>query len=293
MGRELQKKKNKSSLNKVKHKPKSKKLNLQANPIVAKNWYVITNVPSSLILSFDHTEQLIMFIRNKKETLSQNYRRLGLVSKLNPRAGGIEPSTSSIPPPGARKDELRDSLAISNVNSNVLIPGSARIIRDAKGEVVRVVHEGGESGGKRKIERVWGGRKLVDELGSDGDEDGDEDEGKGEVGNTQHDLLATRDRLTSDVGGGGGGEVASQLANLAAVAGEKKRPRKQSQREEEWVERLVERYGDDVGAMARDRKLNPMQQSRGDLAKRIRTWREGRKKDGGTTGDGGEDMETE
>ncbi|KAL8751673.1 MAG: hypothetical protein Q9199_006248 [Rusavskia elegans] len=65
MGRELQKKKNKSSLNKVKHKPKSKKLNLTANPIVAKNW-------------------------NKKETLTQNYRRLGLISKLNPRAGGTE-----------------------------------------------------------------------------------------------------------------------------------------------------------------------------------------------------------
>ncbi|KAL8776805.1 MAG: hypothetical protein Q9213_008121 [Squamulea squamosa] len=39
MGRELQKKKNKSSIPKVKHKPKSKKLNLKANPIVAANWY--------------------------------------------------------------------------------------------------------------------------------------------------------------------------------------------------------------------------------------------------------------
>ncbi|KAL8670934.1 MAG: hypothetical protein Q9168_004549 [Polycauliona sp. 1 TL-2023] len=263
MGRELQKKKNKSSLNKVKHKPKSKKLNLQANPIVAKNW-------------------------NKKETLSQNYHRLGLVSKLNPRAGGIELSTASIPPPGARKDEQRDSLAITNTNSNILIPGSAKIIRDANGEIIKVVHEGDESGGKRKVERIWGGRKLVDELGSD-DDDSEVEEGGG-GNNTQHDLMVAN-KDGSDAGREG--EVASQLATLASMAGEKKRPRKQSQREEEWVERLVERYGDDVGAMARDRKLNPMQQSRGDLVKRIKMWREGRRKNGGTAGDRGGSMETE
>ncbi|KAL9628712.1 MAG: hypothetical protein Q9204_005716, partial [Flavoplaca sp. TL-2023a] len=91
--------------------------------------------------------------RNKKQTLSQNYHRLGLVSKLNPRTGGIERSTSSIPPPGARKKEQRDSLAITNVNSTTLVPGKARIIRDENGNVVKVVHEGGESGGKRKVER--------------------------------------------------------------------------------------------------------------------------------------------
>jgi len=39
MGRELQKKKNRSSINKVKLKPKSKKVNPLGNPIVAANWY--------------------------------------------------------------------------------------------------------------------------------------------------------------------------------------------------------------------------------------------------------------
>lgn len=38
MGRELQKKKNRSSTSKVKHKPKSKKLNVRGNAIVAANW---------------------------------------------------------------------------------------------------------------------------------------------------------------------------------------------------------------------------------------------------------------
>ena len=38
MGRELQKKKNRSSISKVKHKSKSKRLNVLGNAIVAANW---------------------------------------------------------------------------------------------------------------------------------------------------------------------------------------------------------------------------------------------------------------
>jgi len=38
MGRELQKKKSRSSIPKVKHKPKSKRLNVRGNAIVASNW---------------------------------------------------------------------------------------------------------------------------------------------------------------------------------------------------------------------------------------------------------------
>ncbi|KAL8768010.1 MAG: hypothetical protein Q9209_005681 [Squamulea sp. 1 TL-2023] len=245
MGRELQKKKNKSSIPKVKHKPKSKKLNLKANPIVAANW-------------------------NKTQTLSQNYRRLGLVSKLNARAGRIEIPVSNLPPPGQSKEELKDSLAIANVNTTTLVPGKARIVRDEKGDVVRVVHDGDDGG--RKREREWRGRKLVDVLGSGS-------ESEGEVGGSgQHDLIGHFGGVREDEGGEG--MVVQLLAKQASITGEKKRPRKQSQREEEWLERLVEKYGDDVGAMVRDRKLNPMQQSQGDIGRRIRMWREGRRKHG-------------
>lgn len=54
----------------------------------------------------------------------------------------------------------------------------------------------------------------------------------------------------------------------------KKRPRQQSKREEEWIANLVATYGDDYRRMVRDRKLNPMQQSEGDLKRRIRKWKE-------------------
>jgi nucleolar protein 16 len=52
----------------------------------------------------------------------------------------------------------------------------------------------------------------------------------------------------------------------------KRRPRQQSKREEEWIERLVSRHGDNVKAMVRDRKLNPMQQTEGDIQRRLRKW---------------------
>lgn len=53
-----------------------------------------------------------------------------------------------------------------------------------------------------------------------------------------------------------------------------RKPRHQSQREQEWIQRLVEKHGDNIQAMVRDRKLNPFQQSEGDLRRRIRKWRE-------------------
>lgn len=67
----------------------------------------------------------------------------------------------------------------------------------------------------------------------------------------------------------------------SAKYGKRKRPRKQSQREREWVERLVARHGEDYGAMRRDRKLNPMQQSEGDLRRRIAVWQKEKAKGGG------------
>lgn len=59
----------------------------------------------------------------------------------------------------------------------------------------------------------------------------------------------------------------------AARNGVRKAPRGQSQREQEWAERLVSQYGDDYGRMARDRKLNPMQQTEADIRKRVLKWK--------------------
>lgn len=65
----------------------------------------------------------------------------------------------------------------------------------------------------------------------------------------------------------------------AARNGARKAPRGQSQREQEWVERLVGVYGEDYGRMARDRKLNPMQQTETDIRKRVIKWKKAQEKE--------------
>lgn len=95
--------------------------------------------------------------------------------------------------------------------------------------------------------------------------------------NPLNDPLNTLDDFEAEMGdkeGGWGiaGQLEAEAARLGALA---KRKRRQSKFEAEWVGRLVERWGDDVERMARDRKLNPWQQSEGDIRRRIRWWREG------------------
>jgi nucleolar protein 16 len=65
--------------------------------------------------------------------------------------------------------------------------------------------------------------------------------------------------------------VIRQLEEVARN-GARKAPRSQSQREAEWLERLVNKYGDDYGKMSRDLKLNPMQQTAADIRKRVKKW---------------------
>lgn len=52
-----------------------------------------------------------------------------------------------------------------------------------------------------------------------------------------------------------------------------KKPRKQSEREREWCARLVEVHGENWMGMVRDRRLNPMQQTEGDIRRRVEKWK--------------------
>lgn len=64
-------------------------------------------------------------------------------------------------------------------------------------------------------------------------------------------------------------EVVKSLVEESRNPVEKK-PRTQSEQEQEWLQRLVAKHGDDYAAMARDLKLNPMQQTAADLKRRIK-----------------------
>src|SRR4051794_16783581 len=85
MGRELQERKNRSSRPTVRQPNRRKKaLNPSGNQLIAQNW-------------------------DKKATLSQNYRRLGLVAKLGHATGGTgEPRDS--PLGGGVKKSKKDRL---------------------------------------------------------------------------------------------------------------------------------------------------------------------------------------
>jgi nucleolar protein 16 len=71
-----------------------------------------------------------------------------------------------------------------------------------------------------------------------------------------------------------GSQIVKQLehdANRPVV----KKPRTSSTREAEWLQELVEKHGDNTAAMAKDHKLNPMQQTANDIARRLRKWKGG------------------
>lgn len=76
--------------------------------------------------------------------------------------------------------------------------------------------------------------------------------------------------------GGGDAKQGNEIVRLLeeqASMGKEKPKRKQSEREREWIERLVARWGEDYRGMVRDRRLNPMQQTEADIRKRVEKWR--------------------
>ncbi|KAJ9662832.1 hypothetical protein H2201_005913 [Coniosporium apollinis] len=182
------------------------------------------------------------------ETLTQNYRRLGLATKLNHVTGGVEKTG-----PGSRADTLsalkNDSLKIDGSAPTVVEVQEARIERDATTGELRVLDD---PSARRKP------NPLNDPL------------------NELSDLEDAEEWVGFDntplVGSGAETAVVRALQEQAA-RGVRKAPRKQSAREEEWIEKMVEKYGDDYGKMVKDRKLNVMQQSEGDIRRRVQRWR--------------------
>jgi nucleolar protein 16 len=182
--------------------------------------------------------------RDAKKTLSQNYRTIGLVSKLGHRAGGVEKKTDDKGVTSVRHEPL----AILPGTTHTQVPiAEVRLETDPNtGNPVL-----SKTGGSQP--HAWGGDALNEPDDSDADEPN----------------WTSLGRLPTQRGGT---SVTAALETIAA-SGVRQGPRKQSRREQEWVERLVEKHADNYGAMFRDTVLNPMQQSEGDIKRRVGLWR--------------------
>jgi nucleolar protein 16 len=186
------------------------------------------------------------FHRNQKETLNQNYRRLGLTSRLNSATGGIEKLRAG----EVSKSSTTNKLAISNAVPKTIEPTEARVERDPEtGKILRVIHPTSRP------------NPLNDPLNSDSEDEDmadDEEEFEGFGGDSGN------KKDTND--------IVRKLEEQASMGAEKKE-RRQSHREREWIERLVGKYGEDFQKMARDLRLNPMQQTPADIRRRIEKWK--------------------
>ena len=202
--------------------------------------------------------------RDKKQTMTQNYRRLGLVSRLRAPTGGVEPDDRKKSPAGAaavpapkptRTTKPTDPFAIAPATNSVV--SEARVERDATGRIVRIL-DGSSSSTRSRLNPL---NDPLNALESDSEEeDNNDDDGDGEE-------WGGIDAPTTKT------EVVRQLEAEAGRPVEK-RPRTQSRREREWLASLVDKHGPhDLRAMARDRALNPMQQTEADIARRLRKWR--------------------
>lgn len=160
-----------------------------------------------------------------------------------------------------------DPLAIKSKTPTSIVPGEARVERDEKGAIVRIVRHAESSALSPGAASPW--KPLGDPLNELSSSEG-EDNSEGGVGRGRGEISSR----TVPAAGGLIAELEEQARRVAP-----KIPRKQSTAEREWIERLVAKYGEeDYRGMFWDRKLNPMQQSEGDIRRRVEKWKKERRK---------------
>ncbi|KAI0637084.1 ribosome biogenesis protein Nop16 [Trametes polyzona] len=207
--------------------------------------------------------QVLQEAWDPRKTVRQNYEALGLAATLNPIAsGGTERPLCAHPEHEDRlpEDQPEASTSTSAASSSSAKPAGAKglpkgygkIIRDADGNVVDV--------------------ELADD--DEEEEDAAMDEGLEDVPDP-----AANEQLAGWVGLGSdprkrapesaGTRVVQELEQLSEARGGRV-PRFTSKGELAVLRRLVAKYGEDVEAMARDRKLNVDQRTAGELRRAIR-----------------------
>ncbi|ODV92617.1 hypothetical protein CANCADRAFT_147638 [Tortispora caseinolytica NRRL Y-17796] len=176
---------------------------------------------------------------DRNETLEQNYQRLGLKSRLGKQTGGVE----KVFKPNKRTDEWASS---EDENESEAVLKSTKGPKPGTGRIIR--HEDGS------VTVEYGTYKIDSDSDNNNDNDDDNDS----------------DNDSDEFTGFDDKPVVRALEEQAKNGITK--PRWQSDREVEWIQRLVEKHGDNYEAMFRDKKLNIYQQSVGDLKRRVKKY---------------------
>lgn len=193
---------------------------------------------------------------NNFETLSQNYDRMGLVCKLNRPSNIRVQATKSLP------IKPSQPLSIPTSTNGATQVTEAHVTRDPEtGAIVSVLGVDG-------IEQHHN-NPLQDPLNELDDSDPE-----------TLTLSCAANAITGDrfaVEGEDNGcttEATQVIREIESYSSRGVAPtqRKPSSRESQWIERLIEKHGNDYSRMSMDLKLNPMQQSTGDIRRRIRRY---------------------
>ena len=184
---------------------------------------------------------MLISVRNERLTLAQNYRKLGLTARLNAHTGDIEKAPSQVAGLDNIASSRHDPFAIvSSTSKTNIVPREVQVERDpTTGAILKISDP--------SWERI---NPLNDPLDDLSDEE-----------------TISRSMPQSST------KFIQELEEQASIEAPKK-GRRQSQKEQGWLQELVDKHGHDYGKMMRDRKLNVYQLSEGDIKNRIKKWME-------------------
>ncbi|KAG1749012.1 ribosome biogenesis protein Nop16 [Suillus paluster] len=184
---------------------------------------------------------------DKSKTVRQNYAALGLQLALTPtQSGGSERTTipSKDPATAGSVSGTAKSVEAGPSTASSIPRGFGRIIRDAFGNVMRVDLPESE-----EIEHSVQNNQLPE---ADVD------------ARTMDDWVG----WSSSPFARGTHPVTGELLEKLSASG-RALPRHSSCGERSYLARLVQKYGDNYGSMARDRRLNPEQKTVGELKRAV------------------------
>lgn len=232
---------NRSSITKVTRKDKDnhKRIVVTGSDIIRQRWDKNLSMAQNYKKLGLATKTGSKKIRGLEEDLKEKSLRLTIQQGKNPHDQELRDLMEQ-----QEREELdKNNMVVNERKIPKLSAGEAFIVRDAAGEVVEVIYGKDHQADSDEEEEEWTGFE---------DKPAEEQE---------------QEEETETI------KILQQRAERAAS-----NPHIQSDREISWIEQLINKHGDDIDGMFWDKELNIYQQSRGDLKRRIKKWKQGNKR---------------